>query len=393
VSEQRDGRATGPQANLLDLSYVALQAQMELWSEPRFRTQQLWQWLYVHLATEYDQMTNLPLSLRERLEQFYRLKALTPVDELRSSDGLTEKLLFELYDGARIESVGMAYDQRWTVCVSSQVGCAVGCSFCATGQGGFVRHLEVGEIVEQVLYFDRRLRAAPEASAAAPTQRAVSNIVLMGMGEPLLNYDRVWQAIEIWNDHRGFDLGARRITVSTVGVVPGILRLAGERLQVGLAVSIHAADDELRDQLVPLNKRYPLAELMDACHEYVAQTRRRVTIEYCLIEEINDAASQAHQLARLLHGLNCHVNLIPLNPDPSAPDPEDRRDRAYRPSPRQRVRAFQRVLTEQGIPTTVRLRRGIDIQAGCGQLRQRYQLRSGEGLSNERPPSERPLSE
>jgi 23S rRNA (adenine2503-C2)-methyltransferase len=369
VSEQRDARAVGPQASLLDLSYAALQAQMEAWGEPRFRTQQLWQWLYARLATGYDQMTNLPRSLRERLEQFYRLGALTPVDELRSSDGLTEKLLFELHDGARIESVGMSYDQRWTVCVSSQVGCAVGCSFCTTGQGGFVRHLEVGEIVEQALYFGRELH---------PSGLSVSNIVLMGMGEPLLNYDRVWQAIEIWNDHRGFDLGARRITLSTAGVVPGILRLATERLQVGLAVSIHAADDELRDQLVPLNKRYPLADLMNACHEYVAQTRRRITIEYCLIEEVNDAARQAHQLARLLHGLNCHVNLIPLNPDPAAPEQEARGDTAYWPSSRERVRAFQRVLTDQGIPTTVRLRRGIDIQAGCGQLRQRYQRRSDE---------------
>jgi len=342
---------------------------MEAWGEPKFRTLQLWQWLYARLASEYDQMTNLPRSLRERLEQSYRLKALAPVDELRSSDGLTEKLLFELHDGARIESVGMAYDQRWTVCVSSQVGCAVGCSFCATGQGGFVRQLEVGEIVEQALYFARELR---------PGGLSVSNIVLMGMGEPLLNYDRVWQAIEIWNDHRGFDLGSRRITLSTAGVVPGILRLATERLQVGLAVSIHAANDELRDQLVPLNKRYPLADLMNACREYVAQTGRRITIEYCLIDEVNDEAQQAHQLGHLLHGLNCHVNLIPLNPDPAASEQEARSGTTYRPSSRERVRAFQRVLADEGIPTTVRLRRGIDIQAGCGQLRQRYQLRSDE---------------
>jgi 23S rRNA (adenine2503-C2)-methyltransferase len=322
-------------------------------------------------------MTNLPRSLRARLEQSYRLQALTPVDEQHSSDEFTQKLLFELHDGARIESVGMAYDQRWTICVSSQVGCAVGCSFCATGKGGLVRDLTVGEIVEQPLYFARRQRAA------ALAQHAVTNIVLMGMGEPLLNYDRVWQAIETWNDHRGFDLGARRITLSTVGVVPGILRLAQERLQVGLAVSLHAADDALRDQLVPLNKRYPLADLMDACHAYVAQTRRRITIEVCLSEGINDEVRQAQQLARLLYGLNCHVNLIPLNPDPDAGP-----SAMHRPPSRKRVRAFQRVLTKGGIPTTVRLRRGIDIQAGCGQLRQRYERRFPEWDSGELHPGE-----
>jgi 23S rRNA (adenine2503-C2)-methyltransferase len=196
----------------------------------------------------------------------------------------------------------------------------------------------------------------------------VSNIVLMGMGEPLLNYDRVWQAIENWNDHRGFDLGARRITLSTAGVVPGILRLAGERLQVGLAVSLHAAEDELRDRLVPLNKRYPLADLIAACREYVAVTHRRITIEYALIDGINDQTRQARQLARLLNGLDCHVNLIPLNAGPAPDTPGSE----YRASPHTQVRAFQKVLTGQGIPTTVRLRRGIDIQAGCGQLRQRF---------------------
>jgi 23S rRNA (adenine2503-C2)-methyltransferase len=338
---------------------------MAVWGEPKFRTRQLWEWLYLHLATEYDQMTNLPQALRERLAAYYRLDALSPVEELRSADGFTQKLLFELHDGARIESVGMAYDQRWTVCVSTQVGCAVGCAFCTTGQGGLVRDLETGEIVEQVLYFARALRAAPSA------QPDVSNVVLMGMGEPLFNYDRVWQAIEIWNDHRGLNLGARRITLSTAGVVPGILRLAGERLQVGLAVSLHAADDELRDQLVPLNRRYPLADLMDACREYVAQTHRRITIEVALIDGVNDAVGQAHQLARLLRGLHCHVNLIPLNPAPAGTPAG-----AYKASPQPRVRAFQRTLTEQGLPTTVRLRRGIDIQAGCGQLRQRYEGKS-----------------
>jgi 23S rRNA (adenine2503-C2)-methyltransferase len=184
----------------------------------------------------------------------------------------------------------------------------------------------------------------------------------MGMGEPLLNYDAVWQAIETWNDRQGFNLGARRITISTAGVVPGIQRLAQERLQVGLAVSLHAADDSLRDQLVPLNRRYPLADLLGACRAYIAQTGRRITIEVALIDGVNDDVGQARQLARLLRGMDCHVNLIPLNPSPGS---------AYRSSPRHKVRAFQRALDDQQIAVTVRLRRGVDIQAGCGQLRQR----------------------
>jgi 23S rRNA (adenine2503-C2)-methyltransferase len=184
----------------------------------------------------------------------------------------------------------------------------------------------------------------------------------MGMGEPLLNYGAVWQAIETWNDHQGLDLGARRITISTAGVVPGILNLAQERLQVGLAVSLHAAEDELRDQLVPLNRRYPVAELLGACHAYTMQTGRRITIEVALIDGVNDSLQQARQLALRLQGLNCHVNLIPLNPSPGA---------VYRPSPRNKVNAFQRTLAEQEIAVTVRLRRGADIQAGCGQLRGR----------------------
>jgi 23S rRNA (adenine2503-C2)-methyltransferase len=330
---------------------------MAVWGEPAFRTKQLWQWLYVHLASEFNQMTNLPKTLRERLSRLYRLDTLVPTDEQRSEDGFTHKVLFRLHDGACVESVLMAYDQRWTACVSSQVGCPIGCAFCATGQSGFVRDLEAGEIVEQALYFARQLKHSRQQ-----VSRALTNIVLMGMGEPLLNYDACWQAIEIWNDHGGFDIGARRITISTAGVVPGILRLAGERLQVGLAVSLHAADDELRDTLVPLNRRYPLRDLMAACAEYVAQTGRRITVEYALIEGVNDTVAQAQQLARLLQGLHCHVNLIPLNPTPGTD---------HQPSSQQRVRAFQKALTERRAAVTVRLRRGVDIQAGCGQLRQR----------------------
>jgi len=342
-----------PRADILDMTFPALRAQLAVWDEPRFRAQQLWKWIYDRLAESFDEMSNLPRALRERLGQFYRLSPLSPIDAQTSADGFTHKVLFRLPDRETIESVLMSYDQRQTACVSSQVGCPIGCPFCATGLGGLVRNLTVAEIIAQALAFARQLRQRGEA---------LSNIVIMGMGEPLLNYDAVWQAVETWNDHHGFNLGARKITLSTAGYVPGIDRLAGEPLQVGLAVSLHAADDELRNQLVPLNRRYPLADLLAACHRYIERTRRRVTIEYALIDQVNDSPVQAHLLARRLRGLICHVNLIPLNPTPGSD---------YRASPLRAVRAFQKALATDGIPVTVRVRRGVEIQAGCGQLRQR----------------------
>ena len=351
-----------PMANVLDLTFVEVQAQLAIWKEPRFRAQQLWKWLYVHLATDFEEMSNLPRGLREWLGRFYRLCPLTAVAELTSEDYLTHKVLFRLPDGETIESVLMGYDQRQTVCVSSQVGCALGCAFCATGQGGFVRNLCAAEIVSQPLYFARQLGAQ---------KRSLSNIVVMGMGEPLLNYDEVWKSVETWNDKNGFNVGARRITISTAGHVPGIRRLAEQDLQVGLAVSLHAADDALRDELVPLNRTFPLSELLSACREYTARTRRRITVEYALMDGVNDSTAQANQLSDLLRGLLCHVNLIPLSPTPDSP---------YGPSPQMRVRAFQRVLLGRHVPVTVRVRRGIDIQAGCGQLRQRRPM---EGIQHQ----------
>jgi 23S rRNA (adenine2503-C2)-methyltransferase len=341
-------------ANILELGFADLHAQLAMWGEPRFRAQQIWDWIYRHLAADFQEMTNLPLALRERLARFYRLTPLTPLDEQVSKDGLTHKVLFSLPDGETIESVLMAYERRQTVCVSSQAGCPVGCPFCATGQCGFARNLDSAEVVAQPLYFARQLQ---------DQGASLTNIVLMGMGEPFLNYEAVWEAIERWNGHAGFDLGARRITISTAGHAPGIRQLAREPLQVGLAVSLHAADDALRDELVPLNRRYPLAELMAACRDYVTTTRRRITIEYALIDQVNDSIDQAEQLADLLEGLLCHTNLIPLNPTAGTD---------YRPSPLHRVNEFQITLLERGIPTTVRLGRGIEIQAGCGQLRRQH---------------------
>lgn len=348
-----DGHELADKVALTDLLYPELQAWVVAQGEPAFRAGQLRHWLYRSLVADPAEMHNLPLALRQRLVESATLSALEPLETLRSPDGETEKALFRLADGQTIESVLMRYEARQTVCVSTQVGCPIGCPFCATGQGGFVRNLTSGEIVDQVLYFARQL---------AREKLTVSNVVFMGMGEPLLNYEAVWKAITILHDPEGFALGARRFTISTVGIVPGIERLSQERLQVGLAVSLHAANDALREQLVPVNRRYPLPMLMDACRQYVARTNRRVTFEYALIERVNDEPSQARELAHLLAGLLCHVNLIPLNPCPGSP---------YRPSPRERVVAFQQTLRRAGVPTTLRLGRGIEISAGCGQLRSR----------------------
>jgi 23S rRNA (adenine2503-C2)-methyltransferase len=371
---------------LLDLTHAQLRELLTSWGEPSFRADQVWGWLYRSLISDFDQMRNLPKELRARLGEVAYLQTLTPLPVLSpalsrtkgevegvesvSADGLTRKVLFALRDGETIESVFMRYERRRTVCVSTQVGCPVGCPFCATGQSGFARNLTAGEIVEQVLYFARKARfslhtpLSPRIRGEGMGERGpdspVTNIVFMGMGEPLLNYEATWQAIETLNDARGFGLGARRITLSTVGVVPGIQRLSQEKLQVGLAVSLHAPTDRLRDRLVPLNRRYPLRQLMAACRDYGQNTGRRITFEYALMEGINDSLEQAQQLGRLLQGLTCHVNLIPLNPIVELP---------YQPSSRKMALAFQKELERQKIPTTMRVGRGIDIQAGCGQLR------------------------
>jgi 23S rRNA (adenine2503-C2)-methyltransferase len=280
------------------------------------------------------------------------------ISEQQSRDGLTLKRLFQMTDGQTIETVLMRYDKRRTLCISTQAGCAMGCVFCATGQMGFFRHLSVGEIVGQVLHFARELAQSGEH---------VTNIVMMGMGEPLHNYQNTLTAVDRLTDETGFNLGARKITISTVGLVPAIRRYADEQRQTPLAVSLHAATDAERDKLIPVNRRWPIADIIEACHYYIEKTGRRLTFEWALIAHENDTVEQAQALGNLLQGMLCHVNLIPLNPTAGY---------GGRPSSRERVAAFQAELTRYGISSTVRVRRGIDIQAGCGQLRDRVPLKA-----------------
>ena len=311
--------------------------------EPPYRTGQVWEGLYQR-GEEPPEMTALPGALRQRLAEIP--PALCEVARRSADGGDTVKWLFELHDGPRIETVLMLYERRATVCVSSQAGCAMACSFCATGQMGFARHLSVGEIVEQVAIARRVARP-----------RRLSNVVFMGMGEPLANYDRVWESVKRINGHMG--LSARHLTISTVGVVPGIRRLSDETLPVSLAVSLHAANDELRDSLVPLNRRYPLGVLMTACDDYVTKTGRRLSFEWALIDDVNDTRRDAVELSELARPLNAHVNLIPLNPTPGYP---------VKGSSSARVHRFRQALEALGVNVTVRSTRGSDIEAACGQL-------------------------
>jgi len=329
--------------------------------EPRFRTDQLWRGLWQRGTWPRD-MTDLPSGLREQLGEVL-VPALEEVARSTAADGRTTKWLWALHDGARVESVLMVYPDRATVCVSSQAGCAMKCSFCATGQAGFARHLSAGEIIEQVVNARR---------AALP--RRLGNVVFMGMGEPLANYERTWEAVRGLHDHLGFS--ARRITLSTVGVVPGIRRLAHEALPVNLAVSLHAARDELREKIVPLNRRYPLSVLMSACAEYLGAKNRRLSFEWALIDGVNDTARDAAELAELALPLGAHVNVIPLNPTPGYPG---------RGTPAGGVGQFRDHLVHLGVNATVRANRGTDIDAACGQLAARSASAAGARSPAGRP--------
>lgn len=353
---------------ITDLTPVQISELVKTMGEPDYRAAQLRHWIYRELALSFDDMTDLPKPFRSRLTRETRLRSIDPVYQVEGRDG-TVKTLFALADGRHIESALMSYRSgqgrpRYTVCVSTQVGCPVGCPFCATGQQGFERNLTQGEIIDQVLYFAQVAREWCGAVNNASSESAgyITNVVLMGMGEPLANYNAVLKAIRMLISPQDFGIGARSIIISTAGLIPQIKQLSQERLQIGLAISLHASDNVLRSKLVPINEKYPLEQLLPACHEYFNASHRRLSFEYVLFEGINDSVSQARSLAGLLTGLNCHVNLIPANYTA---------DDCFRPPPRGVVLAFQRELQHLHITCTVRQRKGLDIDAGCGQLRSR----------------------
>lgn len=368
--------------DLLSLDTNELTGLIASWNEPVYRVKQLQNWLYKELVDDFDAMSNLPQPFRARLKAETTIGTLKLVAAQDSADKLTRKALFQMADGQTVEAVLMRYLDapgspedsadppnvaRRTVCISTQVGCPVGCPFCATGQAGYIRNLTLGEIVAQVLYFAREQKKAGY-------DMPLTNIVIMGMGEPFMKFNVTWRAIEAFTDPVRFGMGARRITVSTSGYVDGIQQLVKKKSQVNLAISLHTAEDKLRDQLVPVNRKYPLDVLMQACREYVRATHRRVTFEYALMNGINDSPAQARAVGELLAGLLCHVNLIPLNPTSESP---------YQRTPYPNVKEFQRVLNKMNIPTTLRVEKGIEIAAGCGQLRQK--LASGQVITADIP--------
>ena len=342
--------------NLLDFDLDGLAAYCEGLGEKRFRAVQLYRWIHQKGARDFGQMTDLAKSLRTKLEGVAEIRGLALVSEHESADG-TVKWLFDVGGGNVIETVFIPEDDRGTLCVSSQAGCAVGCRFCSTGHQGFSRNLSTGEIVAQLWFAEHRLR---ERLALAAGDRAIDNVVMMGMGEPLQNYAALVPALRTMLDDHAYGLSRRRVTVSTSGMTRMIDRLA-EDCPVALAVSLHAPDDMLRDHLVPLNRKHDLDELLDACGRYLrAAPRDFITFEYCMLDGVNDSDEQARALVRLVQGrVPCKFNLIPFNPFPAS---------GLKRSPRERVLAFARILQDAGIVTTIRKTRGDDIDAACGQL-------------------------
>ncbi len=345
-------------ANLLDFDLDGLAAFCERLGEKRFRATQLFRWIHQKGASSFDQMSDLAKSLREKLATTARIQGLEVISQQISADG-TIKWLFDVGDGNAVEAVFIPEDDRGTLCVSSQAGCAVGCRFCSTGHQGFSRNLSTGEIVAQLWFAEFFLRQHLKRS-----DRVITNVVMMGMGEPLQNYNELIPALRVMLDDHGYGLSRRRLTVSTSGVVPMMDRLAQD-CPVALAVSLHAPNDELRDNLVPLNRKYPIAELMDACNRYLAHAPRDfITFEYCMLDGVNDLPEHARQLVELVRrhatgGVWCKFNLIPFNPFPAS---------GLKRSPNERVQAFAKILLDAGIVTTVRKTRGDDIDAACGQL-------------------------
>ena len=326
--------------------------------EKRYAASQLYAWLHQKRVTSFDEMTNLSKALREKLKKSYDISSCTIAKKLVSVYDDTVKYLFTLHDGEQIESVVMKYKYGYTICVSSQVGCKMGCTFCASGIAGFVRNLLPGEILAQVY------------TAARDLDVRISHVVMMGVGEPLDNFDNVLRFLHLITDENGYGLSMRNISLSTCGVVPGIYRLMDEKLQLTLSVSLHAPNDTIRSRTMPVNRRWPIDTLLQACRDYTDATSRRISFEYALISGVNDSDACAEELAKRLHGMLCHVNLIPVN---------SVKERDYTRSDAARIKQFQHVLETRHINATVRRTLGSDINASCGQLRR------GEGPGSDQP--------
>jgi 23S rRNA (adenine2503-C2)-methyltransferase len=370
--------------NLLDFDLDGLAAFCERLGEKRFRATQLFRWIHQRGASEFDAMSDLAKSLREKLKGVAVVTGLPVISEHVSADG-TVKWLFDVGDGNAVESVFIPEDDRGTLCVSSQAGCAVGCRFCSTGHQGFSRNLTTGEIVAQLWFAEHALRARMGTS-----ERVISNVVMMGMGEPLQNYGALVPALRVMLDDHGYGLSRRRVTVSTSGVVPMMDRLAQD-CPVALAVSLHAPNDALRDNLVPLNRKYPISELLETCNRYLEHAPRDfITFEYCMLDGVNDQPEHALQLIELVRqhagkGVWCKFNLIPFNPFPAS---------GLLRSPPQQVSAFAKLLSDAGIVTTVRKTRGDDIDAACGQLAGdvKDRTRASERMAKQRVIALKPVS-
>jgi 23S rRNA (adenine2503-C2)-methyltransferase len=344
--------------NIKDLGLQELEARLSQLGQPAYRAKQIWQWLFHKRATSFAEMTNLSTSLRATLDKEFSISRLTIVRKAESRDG-TVKFLFALDDGENIESVLIPETKRLTLCISTQAGCGFGCAFCATAVLGLKRNLRASEILDQILEVSRTLNAHSSPSLDERTQERITHVVLMGMGEPLANYQQTLRALQVMTDTSwGLGFSSRRITLSTVGLVPQIQKLMDET-QVNLAVSLHAANDKLRGELMPVNRKYSLRELMDCCRSLPIPRRKRITFEYVLLRGVNDSVEDARQLCRLLEGIRCKVNVIPFNPHPGS--------RFQRPTDAE-VERFVQFLHENGIQINVRRPRGDDIQAACGQL-------------------------
>jgi len=341
--------------DIRELAYPELEAALLSMGEKKFRAKQMYEWIHKKLAADFEEMTNLPLDLRRRLAQEWKLGGLTLLDMLISADGDTSKYLFQLSDGQEpgsiIESVFMRYHHGSSVCISSQAGCRMGCRFCASTLNGLERDLTASEMLGQIYHIQKQ------------SGERISNVVVMGTGEPLDNYEELLRFLHMISDERGLHISQRNLTVSTCGIVEKIIRLADEKLQITLAISLHAPNDDIRKKLMPVANRYTIRELLEACDYYYAMTGRRISFEYSLVAGINDAPEHAKELAGLLRGKNCHVNVIPVNPI---------KEREFHHGSREAVKKFKLVLEKEHINVTIRREMGTDINAACGQLRKRY---------------------